>query len=147
MAFIADVSANKLVYACGYIPVGCRLYSLQQRHLYPGDNSLPESGVEEPFKPNWLTVQNGQNVGSVLIIMIPYLDADLLRVYASSDPRLVVASSHLPQQTVQELFGSIDENFIGCGNRSILRTVAGSKIPVRPPRLASPPYCSIVQVR
>lgn len=135
-----------LVTFCGNAFVSFRLYSLQQRHFHVGDCPLVDSTQELPPKPSWLTIQNGQNVGSVLVVMIPYLDVEQLRVYASSDRRLVVGSSQLSHQSLKEFFGPIEDAAIGCGYRSVLETVAGNKIPMRPPRIAAPPYCSIVQV-
>ncbi|KAL8426639.1 hypothetical protein Efla_005896 [Eimeria flavescens] len=121
-----------------------RLYGQQQRQH---GSSTPSSKAADgdPPRPNWLTVQNSQRLGSVLVVMIPYLDAELLRIYAGSKHPIVEAPSQLSIQKLEEFFGADGEAPSSCGRRSILKAAAGTKIPVRPPQVASPPYCSLVQ--
>ncbi|KAL8453553.1 hypothetical protein Emag_001772 [Eimeria magna] len=118
------------------------LYSQQQRPQHGGSSGVSKDAEGEPPKPNWLTVQSGQKIGSVLIVMIPYLDLELLRVYASG---VGGAASPLSDDQLQKLIGTPHEAASRCCQGSVLKAAASSKIPVRPPPVASPPYCSLVQ--
>lgn len=138
---------NKMGLSCVlFVPLLFRMYGLQQRYLQADSGNALGSNDDRPPKPSWINVQNGGNLGSVLVVLIPYLDLELLRIYASGDPRVAVASSQLTQEALKELFGSMFDMSEGRNCRSVLKQLAGNKISMRPPPMTHPPYCPVVQV-
>ncbi|XP_026189891.1 uncharacterized protein LOC34619269 [Cyclospora cayetanensis] len=77
------------------------MYYRQQLHRFPRGESNSAGAVQEPSRPPWLTVQNCHNVGSVVMVVVPYVDSNLLRIYGNcSDDKILAA---VPQETKNAL--------------------------------------------
>ncbi|OEH80009.1 exonuclease domain-containing protein [Cyclospora cayetanensis] len=126
------------------------MYYRQQLHRFPRGESNSAGAVQEPSRPPWLTVQNCHNVGSVVMVVVPYVDSNLLRIYGNcSDDKILAA---VPQETKNAL-----ETLVGvqtrysphpaCAEaRTPLRKAVHSKMLLRAPRMMqSPHHCSFIE--